>query len=122
MKELREKVAASERLAREMTGAANAVGRVMVRFESYSAEDKWRPSDVRDAASETGQTAERPTHLLDRADQFLGSPSWNQTMEKITDPADEIIDRLFWRGIILIALLIAGFGLLRLVPQRTVDK
>ncbi len=34
--------------------------------------------------------------------------------------ADEIIDRLFWRGVILIGLLILGLGLLRRVQQRIV--
>ena len=121
MRELRETVAASERLAKEMTGAAGAVDRVMARFEN-TAEDSWNPTDIRDAAIQTGNAAERLTRLLERAEQLLGSQSWNQAMDKLTEPADEIVDRLFWRGFMLICLLIAGLGLLRLVPQRIVDK
>lgn len=121
MRELRETVAASERLANEMTGAANAVDRVMARFGNTPAE-AFRLTDARDTAIETGQAAERLYRLIERADQFLGSQSWNQAVGKITDPADEIIDRLFWRGVILVGLLILGLGLLRLVPQRTTQK
>jgi hypothetical protein len=36
----------------------------------------------------------------------------------MTDPADAIINRAFWRGVLLIGLLIVGLGLLRMVPQR----
>jgi hypothetical protein len=40
----------------------------------------------------------------------------------MTNPAEAIVDRTFWRGAIPICLLRVGLGLLRLVPQRNTDR
>ena len=121
MKELRETIAASERLAVETTTAATAVDRVVARIGNNTGQE-FRFTDVRDAAVEAGNAAERLTRLLDRADKLLGSPSWSQGLDKLSEPADEFIDKLFWRGVILIGLLVAGLALIRLIPQRVSGK
>lgn len=121
MKELHETVAASERLAVETTAAARAVEKLLVTLEQ-SKEGGFRLSDVHDAAVETGNSAERLTRLLDRTDQLLGSEHWIRTVDSLSRPADEIVDRIFWRGLILIALLIGGLALLRLLPARSSGK
>lgn len=120
MTDLRQTIAVSGTLASELTGTVNAIDRVVRRFseEPGSGKEPLRLTDIRDAAIETGNAANRVTHLLERANELLESTSWNRAISTMTDPADEIIDRVFWRGVILICLLIAGLGLLRLVPQR----
>ncbi len=35
----------------------------------------------------------------------------------MTNPANAIVDRAFWRGAILVCLLVGGLALLRLVPR-----
>jgi len=121
MKELRETIAASERLAGETTTAATAVEKVIDRINSDGG-GTFQVSDVRDAAIETGNAAERLTSLLEHAERLLASEPWNRTVDNLARPADEVIDRLFWRGVILIGLLVVGFGLLRFIPQRIAGR
>jgi hypothetical protein len=120
MTELRETIAVSGSLARDLTETVNAIDHVVGRFDR-DPEDKSEPlrmTDVRDAALETGHAAEKVTLLLERLIMLLESESWDHQISMMTDPADEIIDRVFWRGVILIGLLVVGMGLLRMVPQR----
>jgi hypothetical protein len=62
------------------------------------------------------------THLLERTVEILDSKSLDRAIATMANPADKIIDRTFWRGVLLTCLLIAGLGLLRLVPQRIVPR
>ena len=120
MTELKETITVSGTLANELTETVNAIDRVVSRFDNDpdSKREPLRMTDVRDAAIETGRAADRVTHLLEQAIALLESEAWDQRISMMTDPADEIINRAFWRGVILIGLLVAGMGLLRMVPQR----
>ncbi|RNC68330.1 MAG: hypothetical protein ED859_10390 [Desulfuromonadales bacterium] len=124
MAELRQTLTVSGSTAKEVTATAQAVDKMMSRFERDpdSTAEPFRMTDVRDAAVETGNAADRMTRLLERANQLLDSRSLDRTLATINHPADEVIDRVFWRGVILISLLVAGIGLLRFVPQRIVEK
>jgi hypothetical protein len=120
MSELQKTIIVSGTLAKDLTGTVNAIDHVVSRFDR-DPEDKSEPlrmTDVRDAAVETGKAAEKVTLLLERTNELLESKSWSQGMVSLTSPADTILDRMFWRGVILICLLVVGLGLLRLVPQR----
>jgi hypothetical protein len=121
MTDLRQTIAVSRTLANELTGTGNAIDRVLSRFndDPRSGREPLRMTDIRDAAIETGNAANRVTHLIERAVELIESKSWNQVISAASNPADEIIDRAFWRGVILICLLVAGLGLLRFVPQRS---
>jgi hypothetical protein len=79
-------------------------------------------TDVRDATIETGQAAEKVTLLLERLITLLESKSWNQRIATLAHPTDAVINAVFWRGAVLIGLLILGIGLLRMVPQRIAEK
>jgi nucleotide-binding universal stress UspA family protein len=120
MTELKETIAVSGSLASELTETVNAIDRVVSRFDRdpNSKREPLRMTDVRDAAIETGQAAEKVTLLLERTNALLESDSWDRHIARMADPADEIIDRAFWRGVILVCLLVIGLGLLRWVPQR----
>lgn len=124
MTELRETITVSGALANNLTGTVNAIDRVLSRFDRDpdSKGEPLRMLDIRDAAIETGRAADRLTVMLERANQILESESLGKNVATVTRPADDMIDRLFWRGVILICLLIAGIGLLRLVPQRITNR
>jgi len=124
VQELRETIAASGSLANELTGTVNAIDRVVSHFDngSGSAETPLRMIDIRDAAMETGNAADRVTLLLERTNDLLESKSWDEAAAMLSDPTGEIIDRIFWRGVILICLLLAGLALLRLLPQRKAGR
>lgn len=120
MTELRETIAVSGALATNLTGTVDAIDRVLGHFDRDpdNKSEPLRMVEIRDAAIETGRAADRLTVMLEQASQILESESLGKTVATVTSPADDMIDRLFWRGVILICLLIAGIGLLRLVPQR----
>ena len=120
MTELKETIAVSGSLAKDLTETVNAIDHVVSRFDRDPGDksEPLRMTDVRDAAIETGLAADKMTLLLERAIVLLESESWDRRISKMTDPADAIINRAFWRGVLLIGLLIVGLGLLRMVPQR----
>jgi len=120
MTELRETISASEALAKELTETASAVDRVLSQSDKdpESKGEPFRMADVRDAAGETGRAAERLTRLLDRFTEVVDSKSLDNRISSMTDPLGAIIDQAFWRGVVLICLLIVGLALVRLVPQR----
>ena len=124
MSELRQTIVASGALADDLTGTVNAIDRVLSHFdqEPGSQEEPLRMLDIRDAAIETGRTAERLTAMLERANQILESESWEQAMSSVASPADDLVERIFWRGLVLIGVLILGIGLLRLVPQKITNS
>ena len=124
MSELRQTIVASGALADDLTGTVNAIDQVLSHFnqEPEGQEEPLRMLDIRDAAIETGRAAERLTAMLERANQILESESWQQTMTSVSNPADDLVDQIFWRGVVLIGLLVLGIGLLRLVPQRITNR
>lgn len=120
MKELNETITVSGTLAKELTDTVNAIDQVMGRFD-VDPEEKREPlrmTDVRDAAIETGRAAERLTLLLEQTVQLLESETWDRRISSLVDPANTVFDKVFWRGVILICILIVGLGLLKLVPQH----
>jgi len=124
MTELTETITVSGTLARELTDTVNAIDRVVSRFDADSDKrrEPLRMSDVRDAAIEAGRTAEQVTLLLERVINLSESSSLDQRISFVTDFSEDLINQAFWRGVILILLLIIGLGLIRLVPQRKTDS
>lgn len=120
MTELRETIDASGTLASELTKTVGAIDRVVARFDSASSRgaEALKLSDVRDALAETKQAAEQIVTLLERTDELAESGRLERPLAGLVDPANGLIDRAFWRGAILIVLLVAGLGLLRLIPVR----
>jgi hypothetical protein len=118
---LRETVVASESLAKELTATARAVDTVVARFDTGAApgQEHLKLSDVRDTAAEARRTVEQLAQLLDRTNELVTSGAWDQRMGAVTAPASAVVDRLFYRGVALVAMLVVGLGLVRLVPSRT---
>lgn len=124
MSELKETISVSGTLAKELTGTVNAIDRVVSRFDTEpgNAREPLRMADVRDAAIETGRAAERMTLTLEQAVKLIEHNAWDKRIRIVTDPAEAIVDRIFWRSVVLVVLLIVGFGLLRLLPRRYVGQ
>lgn len=124
MTELKQTITVSADLARNLTDTVKAVDHVVGRFDRApdSQREPLRMTDVRDAAIETGHAAEKVTLLLERLVTLLESESWDQRIATLAHPTDAVINAVFWRGALLIGLLILGIGLLRMVPQRIVGK
>lgn len=121
MKELRGTIRASGDLARDMTGTAEALDRVVAHFDPAPGDHR-QPIDIKDvtaAAAEASRAAERLTVLLDRTNEILGSPYWETKIENLDKATKGIVDHVFWRAVWLVLVLIAGLALLRLLPRRT---
>jgi len=121
MKELNETISGAGALARELTEATRAVEALISHLETGpdGKREPLRLTDVRGAAIDAGNAADRLTRLVERARELVESKALDQTISGIVHPADAFVDRIFWRGVILICLLLVGIALLRFVPQRT---
>jgi hypothetical protein len=49
---------------------------------------------------------------------MLESPAWEQRAEELDRLSSDLVDRIFWRAVLLVALIFAGTLALRLVPSR----
>jgi hypothetical protein len=118
--ELRSAASASTGLAKELTGTATTIDRLVARFDPHAASDR-KPLDIkdfRDAAAEAAKAAEMLALLLERANQQAGSGALAERLASLQDAGHDLIDRAFWRGLALIFVLLAGLALLRFVKPR----
>lgn len=120
--ELRDTIATTTTLATELTGTVGAIDRIVARFDQPAAPGSNRKpmeiTDIRDAAIEATKAAERMTELLEQANQLTTSDRWDKGFVHFDRATSGVVDRAFWRGLILIAALVVGLALVRLVPQR----
>lgn len=119
-RDLRDTVAATQALATELAGTINAVDRVVARFDPDEAgtHERLRFEDVQAIATETAHAAEQLTRVLELTNDLVQSGAVDQRIARITAPANEVVDRVFWRGAALIGLLVAGLALVKLLPGR----
>jgi hypothetical protein len=94
MTELKETIAVSGTLARDLTETVNAIDHVVSRFDRDPGDksEPLRMTDVRDAAIETGHAAEKVTLLLERPSPSSSPNPGIERISKMTDPADAIIN------------------------------
>ncbi len=119
MTELRQTISVSGTLAHELTGTVEAIDRVVSHFDRdpQSQREPLSMTDVRDAAIETTGAAKELTQVLQLVNELVASRAWKERIMDITDPANAVVDRAFWRGVVLICLLIGGLALLRFIPR-----
>ncbi len=118
--QMRQTIEASTRLADELTQTVDAVDRVVARFD-YAPGDTTEPldvKDIRDAAVEAANAAERLTTLLDRTHETLLSDEFAQRFGDVQRMTGGLVDRAFYRALILVAVMLAGLAVLRRIPQR----
>ena len=98
----------------------NAIDRVVARFDTQGGSEH-KPldfKDVRDAAIEATKTAEKLTILLERTNDVVGSGVWDERLSRLDRATSGVVDRAFWRGLLLVLVLLGGLALIRLLPQR----
>lgn len=110
----------STALAQELAKTAAAFERVVMYFEPDpdSAAEPLDMADVRDAAIETSRAADRLTALLVQANDMMLSEQWEARVSHLDTMAAKRIDQFFWRGLVLVVLLLAGLVALRMLPSR----
>ncbi len=118
--ELRDTIDSSAGLATDLTGTVQALDHLAERFDARDAGDR-EPldmKDVRDAAIETAEAAQRLTVLLEQANTLLDSPKISEPALALERATAGAIDRAFVRGLVLVGVLVAGMIAARLSPQR----
>lgn len=107
-------------LARELTTTAGAFENVLKYFRPDSGRqgEALRMADVREAAIETNRAAEQLNLLLGNTNEIFLSGDWQNRVQELDVLAAHRVDQLFWRGLILVAILLGGMALLRFVPRR----
>ena len=105
-------------LTRELAETAAAFDKILVYFapDPDSTSEPLDMADVRDAAVEASRAAEQLTTLLTTANQLLVSDKLEQRMQDFDAMTASRVDQFFWRGLILILVLLAGLALIRRIP------
>lgn len=120
--ELRSTLSASGTLAKELGATLGAVDRVIARFDQppagADAREPLKITDLRDAAAEAARAAAQLARVLELSNELAASDALDRRIASLSAPADALVDRLFWRALLLIAAAFAGLLLLRLVPRR----
>ena len=120
VKELHETIEASTRLSSEVTKTAEAFDRVLMRFQEIPDSDR-EPiliTDIRDAAIESANAAEQMTQLLVQTNALLESRNFEDLISRADMTTTALVDKLFWRGLLLVVIFLAGLLLVRLVPAN----
>lgn len=117
LQELSETIRVSVGLAEELTKTAEAVDKVVARFQPDPDAPRQPLSmvEARDAAVEIGNAAEKLTVLLERTNETLDSSPWDTGL---TGVGAGVIDRAFWRGLILVIVFLGGLALIKWIPRR----
>ena len=118
--ELNEVVSASTKLAQELNNTAGTFERIIQYFETDpdSTAEPLEMADVRDAASETARAAEQLSALMTQANEIMLSEGWEGRINDLDTMAEKRLNQLFWRGVTLVALLLAGLALIRMLPRN----
>ncbi|MDK9718550.1 MAG: hypothetical protein OEL57_11695 [Trichlorobacter sp.] len=120
MGDLRKTLELSDTTVKDVAATTKEIDKLLSRYQEIqrNVAHPLKLDDVRGAAVEAGKTAEKTTQLLEKLTILLESKSFERAVTTLHDPIDRAVDRLFWRGVVLICLLIGGLGLLRLLPSK----
>lgn len=120
MTELQKTAEVTRQLAREVTTTVAAVDKVAARFarDPGATGEPLNLSDVREIALAAADTAAKTTRALEEFNKLVNSPELDRRLDALADPLSAAIDRAFYRGVMLVAILVAGLAVLRVIPQR----
>lgn len=110
----------TRQLAREVTTRIAAVDKVAGGFarDMEASGEPLNMADVREIALAAAITAAKTTWALEEFNKLVNSPEPARRMDAMADPLTAAMDRAFYRGVLLVVLQVAGFGVLKWIPQR----
>lgn len=120
MTELQKTAEVTSQLAREVTTTIAAADKVAGRFarDPSVVGEPLSMADVREVALAAADTAAMTTRALEEFNKLVNSPELDRRMGALAGPLSAAIDRAFYRGVLLVVLLVAGLAVLKLIPQR----
>ena len=67
-------------------------------------------------------TARELTTLLRETNTLLESAALDARLDRIDRDVEALVDRLFWRALLVVAALVLGLAGIRLIPSRTAPR
>jgi hypothetical protein len=119
--EVRDTVTVANSLAKEITGTVDAIDRVVTRFANDPANpsEPLKMEDIREIAEAAEITTVQVTRAIEELNELVNSGAIEKRVAEITGPLNAVVDRAFYRGLILVIVLLVGLALLKLIPRRT---
>lgn len=119
MAEARETIASAKVLSEQVLRIVQAIDGLVARFD-HPGDDSGgvTTQDIKDILKETGASADKLAALVKAGDSLVESPTWRDAAAGADRFSTTTIDRLLWGSAGIVALLIGGLALVRLIPQR----
>ena len=119
MAEARETIASAKVLSEQVLRIVQAIDGLVARFDHPGDESGGvTTQDIKDILKETGASADKLAALVKAGDSLVESPTWRDAAAGADRFSTTTIDRLLWGSAGIVALLIGGLALVRLIPQR----
>ena len=119
MAEARETIASAKVLSEQVLRIVQAIDGLVARFDHPGDESGGvTTQDIKDILKETGASADKLAALVKAGDSLVESPTWRDAAAGADRFSTTTIDRLLWGSVGIVALLIGGLALVRLIPQR----
>jgi hypothetical protein len=117
--EARQTIAAASALSEQLRGVVVAVDGLVARFDHPEGDDGGLTAqDIKDILREAGESADKLSALVKASDALVQSPAVGEATAGAGRIGTAAIDRLLWGSAGIVALLVGGLALVRLVPQR----
>lgn len=118
--DLRDTAHALNEMAPELRATTQNIDSIVARFDDpLDDEESTLIRDVQSAAVATGDAADRITLALEQSNILLADETWDRRLaESTTSAGAALIDRVFWRCLILILTFAACLAVLRYIPRR----
>jgi hypothetical protein len=119
MAEARETIASAKLLSEQVLRIVQAIDGLVARFDHPGdGSGGVTTQDIKDILKETGASADKLAALVKAGDSLVESPTWRDAAAGADRFSTGTIDRLLWGIAGIVALLIGGLALVRLIPQR----
>jgi len=119
MAEARETMASAKLLSEQVLRIVQAIDGLVARFDHPGdGSGGVTTQDIKDILKETGASADKLAALVKAGDSLVESPTWRDAAAGADRFSTATIDRLLWGSAGIVALLIGGLALVRLIPQR----
>ena len=119
MAEARETIASAKLLSEQVLRIVLAIDGLVARFDHPGdGSGGVTTQDIKDILKETGASADKLAALVKAGDSLVESPTWRDAAAGADRFSTGTIDRLLWGIAGIVALLIGGLALVRLIPQR----
>lgn len=120
LKEVNQTVASAKDLAVELKQTSQMVDKILSRFEGQDAEGKRITlQGLQQTVTQATTMAVELRATLEKLDETVEASVWDEKIARLEAVSESLVNRIFWRGLLLILIFLAGFALVRwLVPLR----